>query len=450
MPYTEDIGLAIQEANRPNQILLVWVSDDSVASQEMGRILTDAQVEAALADFAVCLRLTKGSNSADMFGQLYPPSSDIHQTSAHAGSPSPEAVADDTPPASSSTPALPETPELEPNLPAVTPSEPADTTEAPAIPLETPSPTAPHQNTESAPIDSIDQQPSPATSPQIAEVETPSNELGPAATPPSPAPTSKDSQTHPVTSRSRAPLPPTANLAEPSVPVAKSPPPPPPPTHAQLAIRQLDGSMLRHRFSKDDTLEQVQLYIANHRNDGGAPYLLQQVYPHQLFDLASDGSKTLAELELCPSSTLVMKPFTPTNTPSTSSLAGLNLSGARGDTSLWQYTTLLLAWCFSYIQVMGHYLRDAVTARWRTPASQSTQNPTASPTVGSSTPSNATPAISASPSSSPAAHSTARNTDRAATRRRTRPREGFYTIHNIGDRDSDTDISYNGNSTNME
>ncbi|KAI8067677.1 ubiquitin-related domain-containing protein [Gilbertella persicaria] len=77
---------------------------------------------------------------------------------------------------------------------------------------------------------------------------------------------------------------------------------------ANLNIKQLDGSSLKHRFSSSNTLAHVCQWIEATRTDGDMPFKLFVQFPNRNFDIG-DEQRTLLELKLCPSSTLIMKPI---------------------------------------------------------------------------------------------------------------------------------------------
>ncbi|KAG2233574.1 hypothetical protein INT48_009361, partial [Thamnidium elegans] len=78
--------------------------------------------------------------------------------------------------------------------------------------------------------------------------------------------------------------------------------------HSSLNIKQLDGSSLRHSFSSSDTLATVSQWIDISRTDGDMPFKLFAQFPNRNFDIG-DEQRTLLELKLCPSGTLIMKPI---------------------------------------------------------------------------------------------------------------------------------------------
>lgn len=78
-----------------------------------------------------------------------------------------------------------------------------------------------------------------------------------------------------------------------------------------LQVRLFDGSTVRSRFAADAPLARVRAWVDARRPDGAAPYTFRQVrtpLPNRAIDPADDEAKTLADLGLAPSSTLVLVP----------------------------------------------------------------------------------------------------------------------------------------------
>ncbi|KAI9482969.1 MAG: ubiquitin-related domain-containing protein [Benjaminiella poitrasii] len=78
--------------------------------------------------------------------------------------------------------------------------------------------------------------------------------------------------------------------------------------HCNLNIKQLDGSSVRHSFSSSNRLSEVVEWIDINRTDSDMPYKLFAQFPNRNFDI-SDEQRTLLDLKLCPSATLIMKPI---------------------------------------------------------------------------------------------------------------------------------------------
>lgn len=79
-------------------------------------------------------------------------------------------------------------------------------------------------------------------------------------------------------------------------------------TQCALSIRLFDGHALKHRFSSSDSLQQVREWVDMNRVDGDQPYTFFQTIPKKTFG-AGEEQYTLRQLELTPSSTLILKPI---------------------------------------------------------------------------------------------------------------------------------------------
>ncbi|KAK3996496.1 UBX domain-containing protein 4 [Cladorrhinum sp. PSN332] len=80
--------------------------------------------------------------------------------------------------------------------------------------------------------------------------------------------------------------------------------------HAAIQVRLFDGSSLRSKFSSTDSLKDVRQYVDESRKDGKQPYtfkVLLTPLPSRRIDVTEEG-KTLQELELAPSATLILVP----------------------------------------------------------------------------------------------------------------------------------------------
>ncbi|KAK0661580.1 hypothetical protein QBC41DRAFT_36490 [Cercophora samala] len=83
-------------------------------------------------------------------------------------------------------------------------------------------------------------------------------------------------------------------------------------THAAIQVRLFDGSTLRSRFSSTDTLQDVRQWVTENRKDGKQPFhfkILLTPLPSKTVDVTEE-EKTLQELELTPSATLILLPVT--------------------------------------------------------------------------------------------------------------------------------------------
>jgi hypothetical protein len=78
--------------------------------------------------------------------------------------------------------------------------------------------------------------------------------------------------------------------------------------HCSLQVRLFDGSTIRSRFSSNETLKDVRSWVDETRKDGRDPYtfkVLLTPLPSKTIDVTEE-SKSLQELELVPSSTLIL------------------------------------------------------------------------------------------------------------------------------------------------
>ncbi|KAH7176338.1 hypothetical protein EDB81DRAFT_35708 [Dactylonectria macrodidyma] len=77
-----------------------------------------------------------------------------------------------------------------------------------------------------------------------------------------------------------------------------------------LQVRMFDGSTLRSRFKTASPLKEVRTWVDENRTDGAQPYTFKQVLtpaPNKAID-ATEESKSVGDLGLSPSSTLVLIP----------------------------------------------------------------------------------------------------------------------------------------------
>ena len=81
--------------------------------------------------------------------------------------------------------------------------------------------------------------------------------------------------------------------------------------HCSLQVRLFDGSTLRSRFSSRETVRtDVRQFVDENRTDGDAPYtfkVLLTPLPNKTIDVTEE-SKSLQELQLAPSATLILLP----------------------------------------------------------------------------------------------------------------------------------------------
>ncbi|KAF9112808.1 hypothetical protein BGX27_002736 [Mortierella sp. AM989] len=162
---------------------------------------------------------------------------------------------------------------------------------------------------------------------------------------------------------------------------------------SRLNIRLFDGTSIRNTFKATDTLEKVRNWIDQNLQESEDAYNIVQLIPSRTF---TDESKMLRDLELCPSATLVLK-----KTATTSSAYGTSGDGA---------VPTILGYGWSALSLAGKVASSAYST-------VSYYNPLAS---GGSAGSND--------------HTTRGNHDPSAA----------------SSKKKDSEISYNGNSTNLE
>jgi len=80
-----------------------------------------------------------------------------------------------------------------------------------------------------------------------------------------------------------------------------------------LLLRLTDGAVLRQTFAVSDTLTSVRDFLDANRTDPPVPFTLRSTFPPRQYSLA-DCERTLQELDLFPSGTLVMQAV-PGSTP---------------------------------------------------------------------------------------------------------------------------------------
>ncbi|KAK4649459.1 uncharacterized protein QC761_0021620 [Podospora bellae-mahoneyi] len=107
-------------------------------------------------------------------------------------------------------------------------------------------------------------------------------------------------------------------------------------SHAAIQVRLFDGSTLRSRFSSTDTLKDVRQFVTENRKDGKEPFnfkILLTPLPSKTVDVTEE-EKTLQELELTPSATLILLPVPKYSSAysrsSGSSAASTTSAGERG------------------------------------------------------------------------------------------------------------------------
>ncbi|KAJ3280374.1 hypothetical protein HK104_000713 [Borealophlyctis nickersoniae] len=189
---------------------------------------------------------------------------------------------------------------------------------------------------------------------------------------------------------------------------------------SSLAIRTLDGSVVRHKFNATDTLGDVRQYIEQ-ALPGIRSFNMIQPLPHRTFT-ASDELQSLKDLDLVPSGSITLK-------------SARNTSTFSGSTAVVRTRVFSAEWVSAAISTV----LAPVWTVWAFLASF----------VGIGGSSGGGAGSASSSSSSASASGGARQTGKSPknTRRRIR------TLHDYSDDsqdDSDRRPTYNGNSTNQE
>ncbi|KAI9319438.1 hypothetical protein BX666DRAFT_2025732 [Dichotomocladium elegans] len=188
--------------------------------------------------------------------------------------------------------------------------------------------------------------------------------------------------------------------------------------HSSISIRQLDGSTIRNKFKAADPLAFVKDWVDQNRTDGDQPYKLLAQFPTRQFSIG-DEARTLRELDLCPSATLIMKGIK-------------NVSNAYGTNS--SYSVM------DYVYSAGGVLYNAASA----------VGSSVSGVMQSFFPADTTPSAAASSSSPSSSHHASAGQRLGGGLPATRSRSNISTIHNSAFADNDNDGRYNGNSLNQE
>lgn len=130
--------------------------------------------------------------------------------------------------------------------------------------------------------------------------------------------------------------------------------------HDQCAIqvRLFDGSTIRTRFPAKATISQdVRKWIDENRTDGIDPYTFKIILtplPNKAIDHATEEDKTLEELGLAPSSTLVLTPVDRYSSAYTSMNAGLTNPVSRFVTAVLAFLVNILGGITGALGGLGH------------------------------------------------------------------------------------------------
>ncbi|KAJ1657856.1 hypothetical protein IWQ61_002800 [Dispira simplex] len=472
--HQADLTEAIRLANQPDKLLLVLITDTSDRTNQFEALFRDDVVCQTLGDAFVCLKLASATEEARLFGQIYTISTTpllyiikgghpVHRQSelcsvtefvkqlncAKQTNVSPPShvrhAAVTSPNTTSHTPRGVNIPEGSSQRPG-TNSVSVSTSRPPNNPLDS------HGSRTTVSLMtscSLSELPSARTTSTLPASHHNSSLSSSKTNIPS---TSALTHRHKTTSgvakndlhRSLvSPLP----KAEPKQPMGIDSPI----TH--LAIRLLDGSTLRAEFASSQTLHDLRHYITNHRTDSIVPYHLLQLYPRQQFTSAQD-NQTLRELGLVPSSTLVLKPLAPEEITPVQRITQRTIHKVNESLAcIWAF----ILWIWQYIFRFWRYLVGLVRGNHRhrhalgpTQAADSTNRGSAIRTHPSRLERlkrNQSTTHTPKEPSDRTVHSTAGNSVHAS---KIRKRSGIVSIHSLQDPTSDDDLSYNGNSTNMQ
>lgn len=130
--------------------------------------------------------------------------------------------------------------------------------------------------------------------------------------------------------------------------------------HDQCAIqvRLFDGSTIRTRFPSKATISQdLRKWIDENRTDGNDPYTFKIILtplPNKAIDHATEEDKTLEELGLAPSSTLVLTPVDRYSSAYTSMNAGLTNPVSRFVTAVLAFLVNILGGITGALGGLGH------------------------------------------------------------------------------------------------
>lgn len=126
-----------------------------------------------------------------------------------------------------------------------------------------------------------------------------------------------------------------------------------------LQIRLFDGSVMRSRFKTSSCLRDVRKWADENRTDGGEPYVFKHILtplPNKTVDEMEE-SRTLDELGLAPSATLVLVPVSQYSTAYAAAGSGNIFSNLFGT------IMALLIWLLGLVGLGGHRENRRVSER---------------------------------------------------------------------------------------
>ncbi|KAL0078616.1 hypothetical protein J3Q64DRAFT_1765385 [Phycomyces blakesleeanus] len=342
------IGEAVSKVNDRNCLLFVYIYDDSPQSDQLSATLEDSNVSAQLTEHTVALKLEKDSDNAKLFTQLYPTyhipivyfikqgiikdfgTEDITPDAiiTKLDTLSKLALATPTPNATPTTPTPTSASATAPSaVPSVVPS-----TAPLAVPSVArsvnPAEDAQKQEKIKRKLEEARKKREEREKREAHERELKRREDGKANQETKESLEDKQNKAYfdklrkekkeeeehrkrvkEQIARDRAEKAASRQVAKPSNPVETSEPKQKSRQNSdqsKLSIRQLDGSTLRNTFQATDKLSNVQNWIDQNRSDGDQPYKLLAQFPTRQFSIG-DEERSLTELDLCPSGTIIMK-----------------------------------------------------------------------------------------------------------------------------------------------
>ncbi|KAJ3322525.1 hypothetical protein HDU76_013847 [Blyttiomyces sp. JEL0837] len=203
---------------------------------------------------------------------------------------------------------------------------------------------------------------------------------------------------------------------------APTPKIPPSTEFAALAIRLMDGTTVRNKFRSEQTLGDVRKYLDKEVKGLGA-FDLAQTFPSRLF-MVGDESKTLLELELAPSASLILKKSTSFQAYPGSGSGGVVTTVINGI-----YTPISMI--LSVITIVLTKLFSLISGQPSTPPPAAPDNTKAGPSSTTTRKVDTAPSVGSSSTSSGSPRKT-----------------GVHTMSQMGGNDKpDEQSTYNGNST---
>ncbi|KAK9474862.1 uncharacterized protein V1510DRAFT_373010 [Dipodascopsis tothii] len=328
--FETSVETAVARSVQQRLPLVVFVSDGGEEATRWAELLADDEVAALLGRASVSLRIENGSTEAGFFGQIFPildvPSlyvisngamadyykgeldragllGRLEQSLAAAQAP---AASVSPAPAAPATPAVPAPPPARSPAPSPAPAPAAAPAAAPAVP-PAPAP-APAAAPVRAPAPARPAQPRPRAQPQADDT------AGKAAAAAKQEELRRRRQQEneerqrilKLLQDDRKERQTRSHAAKPAAEPARRPSRPSA-AESAISVRLFDGSSVKNRFGSGATLADVRAWINEH--SPSPSFSMLSIAPHRAF-AAEDEERTLVELDLHPSATLVLKPRT--------------------------------------------------------------------------------------------------------------------------------------------